>query len=125
MKKILRSMDMFSISQFTLYKSNDSYGTTTGGIMSLLIISALIAIFISTATDVFRYKNITFYIQTLVDPIPTKTKIISHPANKFMFAIGLVTGYEENSPAITITMSNYTATRSNDKFLVESESIKL
>lgn len=119
MKKMLRSVDMFSISQFTLYKSKDSYGTTTGGIMSLLIISALIAIFISMATDIFRYKNITFYIQTLVDPIPTKTTIINHPANKFMFAIGLVTGSDENSPVMTITMSNFTATRSTNKFSVE------
>ena len=82
----------------------------------MLIISALIAIFISMANDIFRYKDIKFYIQTLVDPIPTKTTVINHPANKFMFAIGLVTGYYENSPAITITMSNFTVTRNQHKF---------
>lgn len=119
MKKILRSVDMFSISQFTLYKSKDTYGTTTGGIMSLLIISALIAIFISMATDIFRYKNITFYLQTLVDPVPTKTTIVNHPANKFMFAIGIVSGFDEDTSAINITMSNFTATRRVDNFSVK------
>lgn len=71
------------------------------------------------ATDIFHYKDIKFYIQTLVDPIPIKTTIVNHPANKFMFAIGIVAGYDENSPAMTITMSNFTATRNEKTFSVE------
>jgi hypothetical protein len=59
MKKLLKRCDMFSIIQFTRYNGQKSYRTVTGGIVSIMLYAALLAIFVGLMTETLNYSNIT------------------------------------------------------------------
>jgi hypothetical protein len=50
---------MFSIIQFTRYNGQKSYRTVTGGIVSIMLYAALLAIFVGLMTETLNYSNIT------------------------------------------------------------------
>lgn len=98
MNKLLRNLDLFATSQFTLYRTKEVYGTAAGGLVSLLILGGLMFIFVSMAIDTFRYNTIYVTSQTIIDSNPLKYKVTTGAKNKFMLAVGVAAGTINNLP---------------------------
>ncbi len=64
---MIRSLDMFGVSQFILYRSQEQYNTKTGGVVSILIIGILVALFLTKTIDAFNYTKINVVSETIYD----------------------------------------------------------
>jgi hypothetical protein len=92
MKRIIKACDLFSVSQFTLYRTKEHYSTLTGGVASLLIVGILLTILAQMSISTLDYAIIKVDAQNLYESDPTNYQLTLNPANKFMFAVGIIAG---------------------------------
>ena len=59
-KKIFRSFDLFSTSQFLRFDGEGEYKTASGGICSLIVIVIFMTLFMSTAIQTVNMEIITW-----------------------------------------------------------------
>jgi hypothetical protein len=118
MKRVIKACDFFSVSQFTLYRTKEHYSTLTGGAASLLIIGMLMTILVQMSISTLNYATIKVDAQNLYDSDPTNYKLAFNPKQKFMFAIGIVTGFSYNMN-LDIQLYNHSliATNKTTKYL--------
>lgn len=125
MKKLLKACDIFSVSQFTLYRTKEYYSTVTGGVVSILILGSLVALFISMAIDTFKYNTIIVNSQMAFDSDPINYKIIPNAANRFMFAVGLITDDIFDLSQLDITLHNFTVINTDMDSTITNSTVPL
>ena len=69
--EFIKEMDLFAHGQFLRYRSEDSYRTITGGIVSLLLIGLFIGIFWTMVIGTFSYSIITSQSENIYEADPT------------------------------------------------------
>ncbi len=69
--EFIKEMDLFAHSQFLRYRSEESYRTITGGIVSLLLIGLFIGIFWTMVIGTFSYSIITSQSESVYEADPT------------------------------------------------------
>ena len=58
LKEMIKTCDLFSVSQFLRYKQDDSYMTVSGGIVSIVVVAVFIIFFASNAIDTINKTTI-------------------------------------------------------------------
>lgn len=90
-KKIFRSFDLFSTSQFLRFEGEGEYKTASGGICSLMVIVVFMTLFMSTAIQTINMQIISWTSTSTLEFDPAETNItISPPDNPFMFAVKML-----------------------------------
>ena len=106
-------MDLFAHNQFLRYRSEESYQTITGGIVSILLIGLFIGIFWTLVISTFSYSLITSQSETIYEADPSPYELKAHPSSKFMFAIGINGLDLSTSKLFDFEFNGYTQTRKN------------
>jgi hypothetical protein len=97
--KFFKLCDLFSTSQFLRYKEDGDYKTVSGGVVSLMIISVFLALFMNTAIQTVN-KDIISWTSTTTNYLsPTSTNVTFGPSSNFVFTVGLM-GLNLNDPKI-------------------------
>ena len=90
-KKIFRSFDLFSTSQFLRFDKQGEYKTASGGICSMIVIVVFMTLFMSTAIQTINMQIITWTSTSTLEFDPSETNIaINPPSNPFTFAVKLL-----------------------------------
>ena len=88
--ELIREMDVFAHNQFLRYRREDNYRTLTGGLASIFIIAFFIGIFMSLLISTFNHSVINSNVTRSYEINPTSMEITVSPADKFVFAFGLL-----------------------------------
>lgn len=59
-RKLFKSFDLFSTSQFLRFQGEGEYKTASGGLCSLIVIAIFMALFMSTAIQTLNMQIITW-----------------------------------------------------------------
>ena len=88
----LRSIDLFPTSNLVRYNGGTDYTTTTGGLISIVVIAIFIILFASMGLRTLKKELITVEVDRQSEIDPSELKFITNPTageNGMMFAITL------------------------------------
>ena len=94
--KLFRMFDFFQSSKFLRYNGDAEYKSTSGGIITVLIIGVFIALFFSMGIRTIRKEIISSSIETVNEIEPSAVTLSFGPKDQMMFALN-VAGFNLSS----------------------------
>ena len=89
LSEMIKTCDLFSLTQFLRYDKDEDYKTISGGLISLVVGTIFCVLFAGNALNTINKTDISWTLMEENDFDPTRTTLTFNEENKFMFTIGM------------------------------------
>ena len=95
--EVIRTCDLFSLTQFLRYDQDEDYKTISGGTISLLVVIIFVIMLASNAVSTVNKTDISWSATTEKSFLSSSTTLTFNPQNNKMVSVGIV-GFDLNNP---------------------------